>query len=299
MRAQTNTAEFDRPSKAGSQPVNRPMRPREFGLGVPRKIAFRRMVRVDRSRLHVRPTENARDPNAYARTETNASRTAARGQLAKSKSEQRVLGSLQQRRTPLLDSCQRRSQRIARVARHACDRLDASGAELARDHVGDDLFRRIAAACHTPLDPGWRVLVNLEFGPCRLRQDDAARLADAQRRLRTLAMERFFQGEFMRRKPRDQLAKLIGEFAQAMRHFVVPAPETQHATFDRTQPIRAASGPDDVARAHCQRRRTSVCRPALEKQVKATKTHDLGARVDAEDPDCRHARMVAVPRATS
>ena len=139
-----------------------------------------------------------------------------------------------------------------------------------------------------------------KFGSRRLGQDDAARLADAQRRLNTLAVEGLLQRQLMWAKARDQFSELVRKFSQSLGHRGPARAEPENSALDGPHRLRSHSASaHHVARAQRERSCGGRSRPTLDAELEAPEPDHLRARVDAEDPDCRHGGMVASPAAAT
>ena len=93
-------------------------------------------------------------------------------------------------------------------------------------------------------------------------------------------------------QPLHQFAELVGQRAQRLGDGVLPTAEAQHAAVDGTETGRTA-GAHHVAGAHGQRLRAIRGARFCHLQFETPEPDHLCARVDAQDPDHRHRRMVA------
>lgn len=125
-------------------------------------------------------------------------------------------------------------------------------------------------------------------GDCK---DDTPGLANAQRRLHTLAEERFLECEFTRRKPIEQTRQLLGKGSQPRGDGLRTSAETKHPHLDDAQ-RRLRTGNHDVRGAHRQRRGAIRRYRRLRLDLEAAETDDQRAWIDAQDPNHRHATSV-------
>lgn len=195
----------------------------------------------------------------------------------------------EQRRTTFLEPRPGDSDRIGGVGRQSVDQRRGPTLDELPDHRRHCFLARSAAAGDTALDARRRVLMDLQAGRRRLGEHDAARFADAQRGLHTLAVEGLLDGQFVRHVRRNQRSELGGQRTQPLRQLYRTTAEPQHTDGNQANPgIAATARPHDVARSH-RHRHDAARRPArTERDLETAVSHHLRARIDAQNPDHRH-----------
>ena len=125
----------------------------------------------------------------------------------------------------------------------------------------------------------------------RLRQHNATSLANAQRGLHTLAVERLLERHLVRRQRCQQLAQLLGKREQPLRQLGATTAQPQHSGVHQSHVGRRLSASrHDIAAA--QRNRSRCRRQSIQLQLEAAEANHPRARIDSENPHHRHGDSV-------